>query len=238
MATARGTPLVEAPGGLLVNRVRLGAVGVVADIVTPGRDLPGLNIGLHGRPAAWNAALAIAASDALVDRAGARRLSDDALRTCLEGVHLPGRFDVCSGDPTIVLDVAHTPDSVAALVESLGAAFPGRPTVVVLGALIDKDLEGILNHLAPIARQVVASPCGSPREVPPAQIVRACVDKGMTASAASDPGAALERARSEAAPDAAVVLVCGSVYLVGAVMKAAGWSPARPVGPRQLSHGS
>src|SRR5690606_29191016 len=73
-----------------------------------------------------------------------------AVRTGLAMVELPGRFQIIPGQPTLVLDVAHNPHSVAALTANLDAMGYYPKTHAVFGAMADKDLTTMLLKVAPL----------------------------------------------------------------------------------------
>jgi dihydrofolate synthase/folylpolyglutamate synthase len=99
---------------------------------------------LRGARQLDNAACVLAALDVLHDRLPVAM--QDVRRGLLE-VELPGRFQVLPGRPTVVLDVAHNPQAVAALADSLGGmAFHPR-TWAVFGVLRDKDIAGVVGAI-------------------------------------------------------------------------------------------
>jgi dihydrofolate synthase/folylpolyglutamate synthase len=102
---------------------------------------------LRGANQLLNAAGAIAAFEALRDRLP---ITAQAIRNGLALVELPGRFQVVPGQPTLVLDVAHNPHSVATLTHNLDQMGFFPRTHVVFGAMGDKDLAGMFAHLAPL----------------------------------------------------------------------------------------
>ena len=65
-------------------------------------------------------------------------------------VELPGRFQIVPGQPTLVLDVAHNPQAVAALALNLDQMGFFPRTLAVFGAMRDKDLAGVLARMAPL----------------------------------------------------------------------------------------
>ena len=135
------------------------------------------------------------------------------------GAALPGRqerFRV-GGVPT-VLDGAHTPASVAAALSDLrrDASLGARP-VVVLGLARDKDLEGILKHLAPAVERLVSTSVGTDLHRTAAEIAVAAAAAGVVVESATPPRAALELALGYARERGAWVLVIGSLYLAGAL---------------------
>jgi dihydrofolate synthase/folylpolyglutamate synthase len=219
-----GARLVSfAQGHLEVTRVSTTRNGTMADLLTPGRQLRAVAIDLLGDRMADNAALAVAATDALCEASGWPRPSEDSVRQGLASAFLPGRFQTIEhGGRTLVLDGAHTEASIRALVQTLravNAADPWPGAVFIVGVLGDKDLPELLGPLAPIARHVVTAPCGSPREVAPDRLVAACQALHMQAEAAQTVNEAVLRGL-EAARELALdtIVVCGSLYLVGTVL--------------------
>ncbi|GAP36566.1 dihydrofolate synthase/folylpolyglutamate synthase [Piscinibacter sakaiensis] len=103
---------------------------------------------LRGANQLLNAAAALAAFEALHERLP---ITAQAVRAGFALVELPGRFQIVPGQPTLVLDVAHNPHAVATLVHNLDQMGFYPRTHVVFGAMADKDLDGMLERLAPLA---------------------------------------------------------------------------------------
>ena len=114
---------------------------------------------LHGAHQAQNAALALAAAEALGDAAPA----DDVVRQAFAEATSPGRLEVIRRGPTILLDAAHNPHGAAAAVEGIRDAFAFDPLVGVLGVMGDKDVEGLLAELEPVLSEVVCTQSSSAR---------------------------------------------------------------------------
>lgn len=74
-------------------------------------------------------------------------VSAQDIRLGLANVELPGRFQVLPGKPAIVLDVAHNPHASAVLEQNLGNMGFFPYTYAVFGAMHDKDIDGVLQHL-------------------------------------------------------------------------------------------
>ena len=100
---------------------------------------------LRGANQLLNASAALAALEALRDRLP---VSAQDIRLGLAGVELPGRFQVLPGRPTVILDVAHNPHAAAVLAQNLDSMGYFPYTYAVFGAMQDKDVAGILRHLA------------------------------------------------------------------------------------------
>jgi dihydrofolate synthase/folylpolyglutamate synthase len=179
---------------------------------------------LPGQFQAANAATAVAAVRALGHRGVTA--SEDAIRAGLAAARLPGRVEAMPDQraPRIVLDGAHNPDKVAALATDLRGLLgvpSGARLVVLFGALADKRGGEMLRRLVPhadalvvTAPRVLAKPAAPPERL--AEAARAAGFRGPVV-VEPDPSAALETALALAVGGEDVVLVTGSLYLVGNV---------------------
>jgi dihydrofolate synthase / folylpolyglutamate synthase len=104
-----------------------------------------LEIPLLGVHQVENGAVAYAALQAL--REQGLPLAPGAVREGLKAVRWPGRFEVLSRQPALVVDGAHNADSAEKLAQAVRAYFPGRPVTLVFGASSDKDVAGMLRAL-------------------------------------------------------------------------------------------
>ena len=166
---------------------------------------------VHGRHQLHNLAVAIAASEALVGG----RLDPDSVREAMLALTLPGRMEPVATSPLVLLDGAHNADGISALVDSLGDEYPTVKWQVVLGIMGDKNVDLIVEALAPIAAGFVVTAPRSKRAIPPAELAErlaAAVDSPVLL--ADDAGYAVDMARAEAGADGHV-LITGSLYLVG-----------------------
>jgi len=120
-----------------------------------------LALKLLGRHQQVNAATAIAAAENLID-AGAV-ISTRDLRSGLANTLWPGRFEIISKKPLIIIDGAHNYEGARSLRRSLEDLFPGRGMVLVIGMLGDKEREKVVGELAPLARAVVVTRPNNPR---------------------------------------------------------------------------
>ncbi|MEM0475848.1 MAG: folylpolyglutamate synthase/dihydrofolate synthase family protein [Candidatus Norongarragalinales archaeon] len=168
---------------------------------------------LLGMHQAENAALAWSAAKILQQTDS--RITDKAIREGIESAKWPGRLEIISKKPLVVFDGAHNPNAAEALAKALRALWPQRKWVLVFAAMRDKDYEGVLRAVAPIARAVVATQVtGNERSAKPREIARAarrfCKKVWVEENAAN----ALKKAETLAGLRDAV-LACGSLYLIG-----------------------
>ncbi len=170
-----------------------------------------LTIPLLGAHQVVNAATAYAALQTA--RETGLSLSEEAIRAGFEQVFWPGRFEVLSQEPPIVIDCAHNRDSALRLRQTLDTYFPGLPVVMVFGASEDKDAAGMFDELMPRVQQVVAVKSFHPRAMDPQILVDLAQQRGKTAHIVLDVADGFEEARRLAGREA-LVLVTGSIFVV------------------------
>jgi dihydrofolate synthase / folylpolyglutamate synthase len=191
----------------------------------------GWSIGLRGAHQAANAACALAAIDAL-ERSTALRVPVAARRRGLTDARWPGRLEELPGPPRVWLDAAHNPNGAEALARALRGERPGR-LVVVCGASADKDVGALLAPVIGLADVVVCAQGPSDRAMPAAAV-------GAVASRLPGPPArqifvepelpaALARARQAAGRAGDLVVVFGSIFLVGGARALLTGEPVDPV---------
>jgi dihydrofolate synthase/folylpolyglutamate synthase len=188
----------QAVGGQVLNVS--GVKGSYSDLFLP----------LYGLHQAENAAAAIVAAEEFLGR----ELDEVTLRDALAGATSPGRLEVVSRHPLILLDGAHNPDAARRLPPTLAEAFVWKRLHLVLGVLETKDVAGIVSALALLQPAAVYACANSnPKSLPPDEMAAACRDAGLHVSAYGSVGEALDAAE-EAAGDADLILVTGSLYTV------------------------
>lgn len=106
------------------------------------RDYPLRMLGAHQ---ARNSALVCAAVDVLRDQG--KEISDEALKGSLATTQVPARMESLRSQPDVVLDTAHNPASIEALIESLRMHFHPYRRILVFAASRDKDYEAMLQLL-------------------------------------------------------------------------------------------
>jgi dihydrofolate synthase/folylpolyglutamate synthase len=122
---------------------------------------------LYGAHQAHNAACAIAAVEAFAGGKGLDGgLDVEAVREAFATVDSPGRLEIVRRSPTVVIDAAHNPHGAAASAEAVQEAFAFSPLIGVIGAMADKDVEGVLSAYEPIMSRVVCTQNSTPRAMP------------------------------------------------------------------------
>jgi dihydrofolate synthase/folylpolyglutamate synthase len=173
---------------------------------------------LRGANQLVNAAGVLAALTALRERLP---VTAQAVRNGLVFVELPGRFQIVPGQPTLVLDVAHNPHSVAALTANLDAMGYFPTTHAVFGAMADKDLGPMFAKVGPVIDRWYFTDLPSPRAAPGEALLTQWqaqnTRKDAQGVACADPVQALAAAVAAADP-ADRIVVFGSFYTVGGVL--------------------
>jgi dihydrofolate synthase/folylpolyglutamate synthase len=197
------------PGGR--NRYSLRVLGEVIEIDSP----------LAGRHQQRNVALAIAAAVELCNSYGYRLTAAD-VASGVRTTSWPGRLELFSGNGVradVLLDVAHNPAGAWALRSGVSGILgdeAGRSATLVFGCLKDKALAEMAQILFPLFDRVVLTEVASPRTAPASDLAAAAAATGANAEVADGAEAALRRALA-VTPAAGLVVVGGSVYLVGAI---------------------
>jgi dihydrofolate synthase / folylpolyglutamate synthase len=204
-ATASGTE--EGP----VSRYPLQVLGEQITVETP----------LVGRHQLRNVALAIAAAEQL---AKTFPITPESIERGVRNTRWPGRFQVIparQNEPEFVLDVAHNPAGAWALRSTLSSLYEDRRLIIVFGAMRDKAIREITEILFPMAERVVATRAENPRSATPEEIQEAASRTHAEIESSADVPQALQKARVSAGGNT-VVVVTGSIYVVGEAMQALG----------------
>jgi dihydrofolate synthase / folylpolyglutamate synthase len=195
-----------------------------------GLTLPDLHIALVGDHQIINMMVSVALMVEL--RAQGVGITDDVLRKGLAAARWPGRFELLSQRPVLVVDSAHNTDSALKLRATLAEFFPHAPErrlALVFGASADKDIPGILEILlspdadggyAPPAR-VIVSRSGHPRQTDPARLAEMVrnIDPNAAVEVRESLDLALADVLAWATPDD-VICVTGSIFIVGQARRA------------------
>jgi dihydrofolate synthase/folylpolyglutamate synthase len=118
---------------------------------------------LHGEHQAGNAAVALAAAEALLGAGADRQLDVDAVRSAFARVVSPGRLERLRTAPAVLVDAAHNPHGARALARAVTDEFGFRRLIGVVAVLQEKDARGMLEELQPLLDEVVVTTNSSPR---------------------------------------------------------------------------
>jgi dihydrofolate synthase/folylpolyglutamate synthase len=209
---ATGCPLYSAPFDTLTIH-ETGIDGSRFDFA----GLTDLHLPLLGSYQPKNAAVAITAAQVLAQKGW--NISPEALRQGIATVSWPGRFELLSRSPMLILDGSHNPHGMRATVESLRAVFPGKKFTFLLSVMADKDYGEMLALLAPLAERFYTVTANTPRALPAPALAEVCRTYGVPAVACDSIPAGLEAALAGAGQDG-ITVALGTLYFSGDVRQA------------------
>ena len=204
----------------VLERNELALGGRALTLRTPYEQYEDVLVSLHGIHQGVNAATAIVAAEAFLGRG----LGEEVVVTTLAKAKMPGRMELISRKPMIVVDGAHNPAGVKALVATLDGAFHvSGARRCVLGMLSGRDVDDMVEPLVALGfNEFHCCAPHSPRAVSASEVADAVRRHGGVAYEHPSAIAALAHAR-ERSTDEDLIVVAGSLYLVaevrGEVMK-------------------
>lgn len=177
-----------------------------------------------------NAALAVATVEALQRQIPVKRAM---IRRGLEAVHWPGRLQAVTqpGGQRVLLDGAHNPAGATALRAALIDV--NAPVTLILGILADKDCRTMCDILAPLAQRIRLVPVASERTAPPLELEAFCRAANPRALVTLSAGLPAALAQAEGDP---LVVIAGSLYLIGEAMELLGLSPVPSADEKALNN--
>jgi dihydrofolate synthase / folylpolyglutamate synthase len=178
-----------------------------------------LFIPMFGEHVVRNAAAAIVAVESFLGY----RLDEDAIKTAIGALRIPGRLEVVARSPLVVLDGAHNPAGAEALARALVEAFTWTRLDVVLAVSSNKDLDGVVAALAPMADVWYPASNESVRSFPAQHVAERVAVAGGRVADLGTVEESLAAARDAAAEDD-LILVTGSLYTVADARRALGGS--------------
>jgi dihydrofolate synthase/folylpolyglutamate synthase len=176
------------------------------------RKLWGIHLNLKGAHQVINAATALGAMEVLEELG--YRVSTEAMVDGLGEVDWPGRLQMVSSSPRVILDGAHNPAGVLALKESLEEDFQYQHLILLVGIMKDKDIRSMLHLLAPIADTIILTQPHIDRATPPSMLKKALGQNGRKAEIAEHLKGAIERGLS-LTQEEDLLCITGSLYTVG-----------------------
>ena len=185
-------------------------------VTTPLSRFEHLRVPLAGEHQAVNCGLALALLDKLKELG--YDIDDDRAIRGLSQTVLPGRMELLNNDPRVIVDGAHNPGSIEALMLAIGQNVSYDSMVVIFGCCVDKDIETMLRRVRQGADKVVFTQSRNARSADPEELAKIYSEMGGMCQVAETFPEALRQA------DAAVsrgdlICVTGSFYLVGEAKK-------------------
>ena len=184
------------------------------------REYEDLFLPLYGDHQAHNATVALAAAEAFTGVA----LDEELVRNAFAKASSPGRFEIIKRNPTVIVDAAHNPHGMSALMKTLNSEFDFQRVIGVIGVMADKDVAGLIDAAKKGLDLFIATQNSSTRSMPAAQLAAIAgefiPDKSLVI-AESDLKQAIQSAIQQAtdientSDSNAAVLIAGSVVTAG-----------------------
>jgi dihydrofolate synthase/folylpolyglutamate synthase len=206
--------LIDA-GGIEARGVQKSTRGYSFSANIFGKAYSDIRLSMPGMHQVENAICALCAIELLREK-GLLTTDGELLRAGMAEAKQPGRFEVLPGEPIIVLDGAHNPAGAAAMADTARELFPGKRILLVAGVLRDKALSPMIAHFDRVADAYIATEPDNERRLSAAELLAVIEGTGKPCAAFADPARAIEEAWRRRG-DFDVIIVSGSLYLLGAV---------------------
>ncbi|MDR3200146.1 MAG: bifunctional folylpolyglutamate synthase/dihydrofolate synthase, partial [Spirochaetales bacterium] len=172
-----------------------------------------LHLRLRGEVQAENAALAF-----LVIRNVLPEISEELVLKGLEETDISGRFQKLEDSPPVFVDGSHTPLSIRRLLHSFREIY-SRPDTLILGIIDGKRHEEIAQLVCPAFRRVIITKPGTFKVSSPQRLHETCLAYNKNTSLIPDPAEALAAAKKDLPDQSCPILITGSFYLAGEILK-------------------
>ena len=177
----------------------------------------GIRTGLLGKHQVDNAALVLAACE-ILDETGVK-IPEPRVRDGLAETRWPGRLEIVSDSPMVILDGAHNLAAAHKLADFLSNDLAGRNITLVAGILDDKPHAAMMKCLLPFCRKAIITSPKINRALPPEKLYETARGIMDDVSMVLDVGDAVEQAVAAATPGD-VICIAGSLYVVGEAKEA------------------
>lgn len=216
--TCRSYNQIPAPNPPQSTFKKAGVRGITCKIKTWRHTYDNIFLPLIGAHQAKNCAMALGALDVLREQ-GDIVIDDETVRYALANAHCPARIEVIGENPLIVLDYAHTVDSMRSLRHALFKNFKFNRLILILGFSRDKDLDNILKEIAIAGDSIMLTKSKNPRAALPddlyQRIEKLCGKQSEKFDNTLD--AVIEAKRIAAKND--LICITGSAYVAGEAME-------------------
>ncbi len=182
-------------------------------LTTPRSKFEHLPVPLPGEHQAINCGLALAILDTLKEKG--YQINDQQALDGLAKTRLSGRMELICEDPRILIDGAHNPPSVEALIKTIGQHISYDSMVVIFGCAVDKDVDGMLDQIAMGADKVIFTKNGTVRSADPEELALRFEERTGRMAQFADTVNEAVRVASSVATRGDIICITGSFYLAG-----------------------
>lgn len=172
-----------------------------------------LELNMIGQHQAGNASLAVMAAQ-ILNSYFSFLIEEQDIRQGLRQAYWPGRFEVLSENPLVVIDGAHNEEGIQALAKEVKSRYPDKKTAILFSAMKDKKLDGMIAMLDTLADSIIFTSFDFPRAASPEELFD--ISKSHNKQAAENWKAFLGELVSGLKDDD-LLLVTGSLYFLSEV---------------------
>jgi len=212
-ALKKNAKLLSIRNDIKVKNVKASLTGTDFILKTPHAYYKKIHTSLMGRHQAENAAVAAAIAERAREAFGFRISKKNIIQGLRKAV-FPGRFEICSESPYVVLDGAQNEASSFALKKALLDVFGKRPILLILGVSSDKDYKKILKNLCPLAGNIIFTQAETVRALSAAELANQAEGLGIRGYACRNIVDAFIFAKA-LVPKDGIIVITGSLFLVG-----------------------
>jgi dihydrofolate synthase/folylpolyglutamate synthase len=181
--------------------------------------LENLSLLMAGGHQVKNAALACAVVEQL--RKNGYTISDEAIRNGIRNARFPGRWEIVSRRPDVVIDGAHTPESMRLIKSNVRQYYPGVRPLLLFGVLREKNYKEMVRILPPIAKEVMCVQPQGDRALAAEELAERVGELGIPVRVSADITEGLRELMGRAS-ESDLILAAGSLYMIGPVRRACG----------------
>ncbi|MCR5194937.1 MAG: bifunctional folylpolyglutamate synthase/dihydrofolate synthase [Pseudobutyrivibrio sp.] len=185
------------------------ALELGCELIEAGEVDKKIKLGLFGEYQRKNASVAMEIVNCL-----SIRINEQTIAEGLAKAVWPGRMQIISEDPFILIDGAHNPSGVRALQDSLAAEFPNEKFSFIMAVMADKDYVEMAEIIKPITNRIYTVTVDSDRAMQARELAKSLEALGMEALACPSYERALDQAKSFKDK----IIVLGSLYFIGEVL--------------------
>ena len=216
VAQERKAPFVDGAEAVTVRRISQDLAGQKVAITGGDTDYGTVTLSLLGKHQLENVATVVAVLETLGGRSPVV-VPPEAILRGLAAARWPGRLQMLSQEPPVILDGAHNPDAARALAAALKDVLKKRKVGLVWGMCEDKDALGFAKALGGAVQRCWAVPIATERTVSPEKLALLARGEGWVTKV-STLGEAREEARAWAGENGGAVCIAGSLFLAGEVL--------------------
>ncbi|NLI60255.1 MAG: bifunctional folylpolyglutamate synthase/dihydrofolate synthase [Clostridiales bacterium] len=212
-AVDKGTPLFEVSGDQISIK-EISMEGNIFDFRYEDRQYRNIKLNLIGQHQLLNAATALTAIEVMRDLN--LTIPEDAIYKGQSKVRWPGRLEKIHQSPTIIIDGAHNDAGADALANTINTFFPHEKVTLVLGVLKDKEVDAVVRRICPLVHTAIITRPDNPRAMDPNQLGKKVLEYCDKVIIEPKIEKAIDTS-IDVAGQKGIVLICGSLYLVGTV---------------------